>query len=77
MSTENVFEIPAVAPLTTPEARVLHDATCQDETDRLLSTEQVIKSAKTFTGVQVRKVLRANFAGLSPEEFVAHCRGES
>jgi len=77
MSAEIKEITPKAEKLSTTQARVLHDATCEEETDRLFAPDAVIKSAKTYTGGNVRKVLRANFAGMTPEEFVAHCRGEA
>lgn len=65
------------AKLSTTQARVLHDATCEETTEKLFTAENVVKSAVAYTGSNFRKVIRANFAGLTPEEFVAHCRGES
>lgn len=64
------------APLTTPEARVLHDATVSDEVSRCLTSESIVKAGKAFARSNVRKALRANFAGFTASEVIAHCTGE-
>lgn len=65
------------APLSTPEARVLHDATVSDEVGRCLTSDAVVKAGRSFARATVRKELRANFAGLTPADIIAHCKGEA
>ena len=78
MSTEKVIAIDThtSAPLSTPAARVLHDATVSDEVGRCLTSEAVVKAGTNFARATVRKALRANFAGFSPTEIIDYCSND-
>jgi hypothetical protein len=75
MSTENVVDLNTHidAPLSTPAARVLHDATVSDEVGRCLTRDAVVKAGTVFARATVRKALRANFAGFSATEIIDYC----
>jgi len=78
MSTENVVKIDThiSAPLSTVDARILHDATVSDEVGRCLTSEAVVKAGTQFARATVRKALRANFANFSPTEIIDYCSND-
>lgn len=55
------------------ERRTLHDASAQEAIAEAFTYDNVVKSGRAFGRSKARKVLRANFEGMTAEDIVAHC----